>query len=847
MGNELVLKLRVDGGQQSAAEIDRAAASVGRLGQAANSAGNAVGGSVPKLRGMATEATSLSSSLAGAARSLAGIGLAAGGAALGVAAIGAVARPILDAQVAAQKLQATLTYIAGGASGAGKEFEYLARTSSRLGLDFSSASTAYAKFSAATKESGISADATRQTFEGVAKAASHMGLSAEETNGALLALSQMASKGTVSAEELRGQLGERLPGAFSLAAKAMGVTEQALGKMLEKGEVAASDFLPRFARVLNESFAQPVDNVVSEINRLSSAFDLFKRALLEGNAGGLFAPLTNGLNESAAAMRKLGSDASLTQRLLVAVGAALAGAAGKGSFDIAGRQKRLMEQELPDVKRQIAELEGKRDASVFNRLNLIDGNKLTELQARAKALRSELDSLAVQQGKLSGFQDPNLKGQYEAQQKAARERVQGYLGDTANESKAVKLAAQVEAENKAFQKATVGLTEVSKEYQEALVSHQRRVAEIESKGVAKGGGGGRAPRGDGDRLRREMEREIEQQARQELADLKKEADHQKAQERAKTVMDRTVGNLEDTYRRQAAIYSEKDMTEPQRALAEALRKVEEAADAARESLAQKASTLEVDDVQALEAYRQAMISVNDQEERQVEVVKAHQAEQERLNSLWETGATRAMTKYKDTSKSVADQTEAVFTRAFHGMEDALMTFITTGKANFADLAKSIIADLARIEIKAMLSNLMKPGNGGGGSGDGKGLLSGIFSSVKGFFGFAHGGVFAAGVPPQAFAAGGAFTNRIVNQPTLFRFASGASMSSGLMGEAGPEAIMPLARDGSGRLGVRTAGGAGANVTVNITGIGGTPDALRRASGEVARRVAEAVNGARRYG
>jgi phage-related minor tail protein len=61
--------------------------------------------------------------------------------------------------------------------------------------------------------------------------------------------------------------------------------------------------------------------------------------------------------------------------------------------------------------------------------------------------------------------------------------------------------------------------------------------------------------------------------------------------------------------------------------------------------------------------------------------------------------------------------------------------------------------------------------------------------------YAKGGVFNYGI--EKFAKGGMFTNSIVTQPTLFKFARG----TGLMGEAGPEAIMPLRRDGSGNLGV----------------------------------------------
>lgn len=91
-------------------------------------------------------------------------------------------------------------------------------------------------------------------FEGVSTGISAMKLGAEEGKGAMLALGQMASKGVVSAEELRGQLGERIPGAFGIAAKAMNVTEAELGKMMQKGEIASKDFLPKFAAEMQKTF-----------------------------------------------------------------------------------------------------------------------------------------------------------------------------------------------------------------------------------------------------------------------------------------------------------------------------------------------------------------------------------------------------------------------------------------------------------------------------------------------------------------------------------------------------------------------------------------------------------------
>lgn len=92
------------------------------------------------------------------------------------------------------------------------------------------------------------------------------------------------------------------------------------------------------------------------------------------------------------------------------------------------------------------------------------------------------------------------------------------------------------------------------------------------------------------------------------------------------------------------------------------------------------------------------------------------------------------------------------------------------------------------------------------AGLGTSFLSGAVKGVKaaGSKANALGGVYGAD-GFEAFALGGSFTNGIVDSPTFFKFRQGSGFATGLMGEAGPEAIMPLARGSDGSLGVKVAG------------------------------------------
>lgn len=224
----------------------------------------------------------------------------------------------------------------------------------------------------------------------------------------------------------------------------------------------------------------------------------------------------------------------------------------------------------------------------------------------------------------------------------------------------------------------------------------------------------------------------------------------------------------------------------------------------------------------------------DANKKATDQIRQNYADVETAQGDWTNGATAAWANYLDSAKDVAGQTKALFGNAFNSMEDAIVNFAMTGKLSFADFAKSIIADMARIAARqaasGLLSSLVGLGVsaasayfGGGAAPTSAGSTAAGYSPevLAGWSGVtqAKGGAWSGGV--QMFADGGAFTNSIVRKPTAFGMANG---KTGVMGEAGEEAIMPLTRTSSGKLGVMAMGGGGSgatqiNVEVHIDGDG----------------------------
>lgn len=187
---------------------------------------------------------------------------------------------------------------------------------------------------------------------------------------------------------------------------------------------------------------------------------------------------------------------------------------------------------------------------------------------------------------------------------------------------------------------------------------------------------------------------------------------------------------------------------------------------------------------------------------------------------WLGGIRDGVNKYAKSMGTLREQMADMVGNTFDTLGNTLGDFVATGKANFRDMTVSILQDLSKIFIRMATMRLVSSFAGGSGM-------------------FANGGAFDNGL--QFFASGGVFTNQVVSRPTMFAHGGGF----GVMGEAGPEAIMPLTRAPNGKLGVAAQGGSGVQNNVNISvsiSQAGSAESDSKADSEQGRRIARMLDG-----
>lgn len=224
-------------------------------------------------------------------------------------------------------------------------------------------------------------------------------------------------------------------------------------------------------------------------------------------------------------------------------------------------------------------------------------------------------------------------------------------------------------------------------------------------------------------------------------------------------------------------------------------------------------------------YRQTEQELQDSLERRLVEWADYNAKVDASQGDWTQGASRALDNFLAQGSNVAGMTENVFTNAFNGMADGIANFALTGKMDFRSFTVSILSDLAKMEARIAASKLLGSvlGMFGFGASAGGSTPSGAYNSAAlSVIPNADGGVYRSAGLSQ-------YSGSIVDRPTFFQFARGAAV----MGEAGPEAILPLRRGTDGKLGVVAAGSGGMamfapqyHIAISNTGPELTPQALK---------------------
>jgi len=222
------------------------------------------------------------------------------------------------------------------------------------------------------------------------------------------------------------------------------------------------------------------------------------------------------------------------------------------------------------------------------------------------------------------------------------------------------------------------------------------------------------------------------------------------------------------------------------------------------------------------------------------IADAHEKEAKRAEQAWDRFA-------ENVQRNLGDELYKGLSGGFMDIGDA-----------FKQMLLRMAADAAAAQIMVAGTNLARMLLGGGGGAPGA-TAPGSAGTSGGGGGFAPGSNFAAkgawftGEAAHFFANGGAFSNQTFDRPTPFAFANGGGFNLGVMGEAGPEAVMPLTRDANGKLGVAAQGGGGRSVNltyapvIQIDSRSDRAQVERLVSDQVKRGNAELVDTLQRQG
>mgnify|MGYP003134691966 FL=1 len=667
-------------------------------------------------------------------------------------------------------------------------------------------------------------------FRNITSAIKATGGGAQDVDSAITAMVQTFSKGKVSAEELSGQLGERLPGAVTKFAEANNMTLPELQKAFKAGTVGLDELMkfvvslgPEYeetARQIADSSAdsgakaavafQQVRREIGEAlqpigGELQKAFADFALSILpaiKGAAGAAGTALKGLMNISA------GLVANLKEILTVA---GVAGAAG--AFLSLTKIVAALKVAVFDLKLAFAVLT---KTMLFNPfIALAAGITAATIALIKHTKKNEEFNKSVISGKTSNEEANDRLRDMNDKVKELEER----LEKETNNRMIKALKKQLDAARIAAGDLELAM-KLASSYEVAGVKYDRMTGRAIDAPMsvsvsdfpdadADGGGSGSA---------RVMMTQAELDLRRQIREAQ-EAGNKSAASQYQLDLDILLAKqeTEDAIKRTNDIEIARfNFRQRERDIAR------EGAEAE-----QRKADAEAERVDKIEQARILAGEITQEEYDRAKVLKEMEVLLKDMPKLLEKIKKKLneidtpLKKFKDGLKKVFE--EAINLKdalAIKGVEavnkfgDAFADFVATGKSSFKELTASILQDLARIFARAALFKSLS-----------------LIPGVGDFLGFKNGGVVEGVTPPTTMpdavslmaANGMAFANNkivpyarggIVKKPTLFPMANGV----GLMGEAGPEAIMPLRRGPNGKLGVESSGSIG-NVVVNVDASG----------------------------
>ena len=684
----------------------------------------------------------------GAAGGLIGLGLGGPAGAVTGAAIGASVGMLRQALGATadyaaelEKQRTALRQVVGSQNDYNQSLEFITKTSNDLAIPQDIILKNFTRLSASVIGAGGNIKDAEKAFKGISAGILGTGGSLANLDAALLATAQVFSKGKVSAEELRGQIGERLPGAFTLFAESIGKTPQQLDKALSDGKVTLVDF-QKFTENLFKKYGEAAEIIARSPenagNRLKTTL-----ANLSESVGTLLKPIGAAFQNTFADIFKI-------------IDAAVRKLNEFLKIDEKGRRATLTTR-IATTEKQIQlgqgylKLQPSTTGASYVGLNKDQITKgIERQQTQLLALRAELAGLNVKPrptpaGLAANVGDTVGGGTKTAENAAKRleDRRKEQLAD------ADKLLA---TENGRFEIATAvnELEKIQAEYDKTQVERRVKFLALQKGALS------------------EKAREVYAEAQYAAI----QADRFEYNAKIQKLMEDQTKEL----------YA-------QVGLSATLNKNLQAALAGAFTGGTATGTFRTD-VDLMTGLTGGELG------SKIEELK------------------KSLADLQDPIKQVMAGAQAIgeaFSTSFKGLidgsmsaQEALAGFFKSIANHFLDMASQMIAKYIEMQIIGLASKLLPSFSGIFGPG-GAPDYSGASVSVPNQYSYsANGNVFAQnGIGP--YAKGG-----IVDRPMMFPFAKGI----GLMGEAGPEAIMPLKRGADGKLGV--AGGGGGGTTVNVS-------------------------------